>query len=306
MSTPLFKRIVVGVDGHEGGRDALALAGVLQGTCGGELTALHAYGYDRSVALDDPPEAESELHQDLVGHLEREVARAGLSARSMVVTAASPARALHAIAERDRADLIVVGAPHRHGGARVLGGDVAAGTLDAAPCAVAVAPAGSAGRAPGLAVVGVGFDDSPESRRALALARRIARASAGSVRVYMVVSPAVPVWPGTATDPEWIDVEGSARERARIKLQAALADIGEDCTGHPIAGNPAEELTHRSGDLDLLVVGSRSYGPLRRLLLGSTSRRLIRQARCPVLVLPRSAPAQAPAGAARRRQIGAT
>ena len=37
----------------------------------------------------------------------------------------------------------------------------------------------------------------------------------------------------------------------------------------------------------MLVVGSRGWGPVRRLLLGSTSERLVREAVGPVLVVPR-------------------
>jgi nucleotide-binding universal stress UspA family protein len=37
------------------------------------------------------------------------------------------------------------------------------------------------------------------------------------------------------------------------------------------------------------VVGSRGYGPVKRLVLGSTSAYLQRHARCPLLVLPRIA-----------------
>jgi nucleotide-binding universal stress UspA family protein len=55
----------------------------------------------------------------------------------------------------------------------------------------------------------------------------------------------------------------------------------------------ATALAHRSRHLDLLVVGSRSHGPVRRLLLGSTSTRLVREAACPLLVVPRSAEAEA-------------
>ena len=44
----------------------------------------------------------------------------------------------------------------------------------------------------------------------------------------------------------------------------------------------------RSADLDLLVVGARAYGPVRRLLLGSTSTKLARHAACPLLVAPRA------------------
>ena len=42
----VFGRIVVGVDRRQGGRDALALATLLQGVCGGELVALYVYPYD--------------------------------------------------------------------------------------------------------------------------------------------------------------------------------------------------------------------------------------------------------------------
>ena len=41
-------------------------------------------------------------------------------------------------------------------------------------------------------------------------------------------------------------------------------------------------------DLDLLVVGSRSYGPLGAVLLGAVTRRLIHLAECPVMVVPRT------------------
>ena len=44
-----------------------------------------------------------------------------------------------------------------------------------------------------------------------------------------------------------------------------------------------------SASLDLLIVGSRDYGPIGRLVHGSTSQQLARMARCPLLVLTRSA-----------------
>ncbi|MBX5442753.1 MAG: universal stress protein, partial [Solirubrobacteraceae bacterium] len=54
-----------------------------------------------------------------------------------------------------------------------------------------------------------------------------------------------------------------------------------------LEGRPAEALAARSAELDVLVVGSRGWGPVRRLLLGSTSERLVREAVGPVLVVPR-------------------
>jgi nucleotide-binding universal stress UspA family protein len=43
------------------------------------------------------------------------------------------------------------------------------------------------------------------------------------------------------------------------------------------------------GVVDLLVTGSRGYGPMQRALLGSVSEALTDGARYPVLVLPRNA-----------------
>jgi nucleotide-binding universal stress UspA family protein len=42
-----------------------------------------------------------------------------------------------------------------------------------------------------------------------------------------------------------------------------------------------------SETLDVLVTGSRGYGAVRAVLLGSVSRALVRGAACPVVVSPR-------------------
>jgi nucleotide-binding universal stress UspA family protein len=54
-------------------------------------------------------------------------------------------------------------------------------------------------------------------------------------------------------------------------------------------GTPVDELVELSRTVDLLVVGSRAWGPVRRTLMGSTAAKLMRKAHCPVLVLPRGA-----------------
>ena len=59
--------------------------------------------------------------------------------------------------------------------------------------------------------------------------------------------------------------------------------------GHAVYGLAGEELAAFGDQLDLLVVGSRGYGPVKRLVLGSTSEYLERHARCSLIVLPRVA-----------------
>jgi nucleotide-binding universal stress UspA family protein len=56
-----------------------------------------------------------------------------------------------------------------------------------------------------------------------------------------------------------------------------------------VYGLPGEELAAFGDEVQLLVVGSRGYGPMKRLIIGSTSDYLQRNARCSLLVLPRSA-----------------
>jgi nucleotide-binding universal stress UspA family protein len=41
-------------------------------------------------------------------------------------------------------------------------------------------------------------------------------------------------------------------------------------------------------NVDVLVCGSRGYGPVRRVLLGGVSSRLIRSAQLPLTVVPRA------------------
>jgi len=67
---------------------------------------------------------------------------------------------------------------------------------------------------------------------------------------------------------------------------------GVTADGAVVVGDPAGELVAATEDLDLLVLGSRRWGPVHRLALGSTSERVIRHAACPVLVPPRRADAE--------------
>lgn len=283
---PCFHHILAGVDGDDGGRDALALAALLQRAGGGRLTALYAYPYDRTVHLSAADAIEAVLPEDLLAKVEVELHDAGIHARAMVVTNPRPAHALHAVAERDGADVIVVGSSHLAGADRVLAGDDAMNTLHGAPCAVAVAPRGFAQRAAQLQTIGAAFNGSPEAHAALVLAARLARRAGAEVQSIAVVNATTMLEPYAAYSPEWPDYTAAALREAQERVDRATQELGLPA-GEVIMGSPAAELTRRSAQLDLLVLGSRGYGPLRRLLLGSTSTQLARHAACPVLVLPR-------------------
>jgi nucleotide-binding universal stress UspA family protein len=73
-------------------------------------------------------------------------------------------------------------------------------------------------------------------------------------------------------------------------LDRVVADLpdGVRATGELLFGEVVDELSMAAEhDVDLLVCGSRGYGPVRRVLLGTVSAALVRQASVPVLVVPR-------------------
>jgi nucleotide-binding universal stress UspA family protein len=279
----MFENVLIGLDGGQGGRDALSLAQQLAAP-GATFTLVHVCGpfYNRGAAAAFPVDlAESEKM------LEREREVAGLEAQVFVAGPRQVGPGLHELARDQQADLIVVGST-RHGFlGRVLIGDDSRGTLDGSPCAIAVAPKGYALVPHPLRRLGVGYDGSPESERALTAARELAATHTGTVKAFRVVSledvrrykPIPADWPD-ATD-ELIECHSQR-----------LAQL-DDVQGVVTSGGPREELVQAGKELDLLIVGSRGFGPAGRLLHGSVSRYLVGHANCPLLVLPRQAAAAA-------------
>ena len=144
-------------------------------------------------------------------------------------------------------------------------------------------PRGRAGAAIQIAKVGVAYNDSPESKAALALARELAARTSATVHALEVVS--IPTYAYTGIVPPAIgeSIEVMVQEaNGRMK---ALADV----EGRAVYGLAGEELAAFGDQVDILVAGSRGYGPVKRLVLGSTSDYLQRHARCSLLVLPRAA-----------------
>jgi nucleotide-binding universal stress UspA family protein len=285
----VFNKIIVGVDGSGGGRDALALAARLARLFDGELIAVHAYPYDLFARRGATPDLDNIMHGNAEDTIAIELERAGVEARTIALPDGSPGRALQLAAKRHHGDLIVVGSAHHGPIGRVLAGDVTMGTLHGARCPVVVAPRHYAERGAELRTIGVGFDGSPEARAAVELARALAAAGNASLRVIRVLQPTAPGGSVLAYRPDWAERAQERRDEVQEELDAVLAELGDIATGDVVIGEPASELAYAGNDLDLLVTGSRGYGPARRLMLGGTSTRLVRAARCPVLVLTRGA-----------------
>jgi nucleotide-binding universal stress UspA family protein len=218
---------------------------------------------------------------------ERIVARDGGELKIVHVEKGSPADTLGALAERGEADLIVLGSTHHASLGSVAPGSVAEHLLQGARCRLIIAPKGYAQvdhSEDRLRVVAVGYDGMAESQAALEEAATLARKFGGSIRVVGVMTPAPPMAAGAA-DP-------AAGPDFQTRLHQAVAELEPELRALPVIekGDPVEKLREASEmGIDLLVLGSRGFGPMMRLLIGSVSSRVIRGAACPVLVVPRPA-----------------
>jgi nucleotide-binding universal stress UspA family protein len=283
---PGVKRILVGFDGSEGGRDALALARTLAVAVEAEVLVVSVIPYGPFPVGFVPLQGEAARDAEPLMEEARDVL-AGLDFKAQAYGGGSAAWVMSDYAERGEADLIVVGSPHRGAVGRVFVGSVANSLLHGAACPVAVAPRGYGQQRRDLPprLIGVAYDGTPESKVALRHAEALALELRAVLRLLTVVHPAqVTAMPGPAgyvpavpPEPDRVLLEGIKSVSDQVQVE-----------GRRLDGPPAATLAAAcEDDVDLLVVGSRGYGPTLRVLLGSVSTELAHTAPCPVLVTPR-------------------
>ncbi len=286
----MFENVIVGVDGRPNGRDAIALATRLLAD-DGKLTLANVHGGALNPVHASTPGRLAEEQERSHELLERERAEADVQAELTSYVASSPGHGLHELAEQERADLLVVGSCGRGPAGRVLLGDDTRASLNGAPCAVAIATRGYGDHPLPIATIGVGYNGSPESDAALTAARELASRRHAAVRALEVVSIPNYAFTGFGAPALGEGIEQLLNE-ANERMKAL-----EGVDGRAVYGLAGEELAAFGGEVQLLVVGSRGYGPMKRLIVGSTSDYLERHARCSLLVLPRAADGAPPRAA---------
>ena len=271
-----------------GGRDALALARRIGDLAGGELIAVDVHPYQPFPLRGPRTDIEALAHEEAKTLLAGQLAEAGVQARAIVTAETSPGRGLHRIADWLEADLVVIGAPHRGPLGRVVAGDTARAVIQGAKRPIVVARPGATEPLAGRGV-GLGYDGSPESHAALEWAGRFATAIGATVRVRCVAEPPQGFSPSVAYGANSVALTPGRREYAEDLVARAVAELGDGATGEAIVGVARNELVELSEQVDLLVLGSRGYGPVRCALLGGSSDRVVHAAACPVVVIPRGA-----------------
>lgn len=283
---------IVGHDGSDASRAALRFATVLAGAAGGDVVVAHVYPWTmRSYAKGASPGPVAALDEQSRADAAQMLTDEGVpEAMQHVMGGGSPAEGLQRLVESRQTALVAVGVTHRGTLGRIVPGGVAEHLLHGAPCPVAVVPADAA--ATPIRTVAVAYDDSREARAALQVGTALARRLDARLRVVGVsqtgrsfVTPAGV--PYLVEEPR-----GDAEERLKSRLTSVAdglpSDLHADVRVH--SGPVAPALVTACADgVDLLVIGSRGYGPSRSVLLGSVSRHVVDHAPCPVIVVPRTA-----------------
>jgi nucleotide-binding universal stress UspA family protein len=286
------KTILVGHDESDRGEDALALGGLLSERMNGRLVVARVALFDRLFGGIDP--YYKQVEPEITERMERIAENAG--AELVTIPSPSPAHGLHHLALQEDADVIVVGSSRRGKVGRALVGSTGQRLLHGAPCAVAIAPVDFRDQDAELSSIAVGYDGLPEADVALEEAVAIAITTGAGIRMVMVAHDP-PIVYGKAAGPRTGHQEllKAIENQMRPRLQAAMDMAVRErvaASGEFFTGDPASMLADAASDADLLIVGSRGYGPFRCVLMGSVSAKLISSSKCPVMVVPRGKHAQ--------------
>ncbi len=255
----MFTRIVVGDDGGPQGEDAVVLGAAIARAMGAGITLLQSYP-PFPVSIEGHTDRDTQTrsaHAQLAAHRDRHAPDAHVE----VVWDTQPARALSEYAESWHADLVVIGSSHRAPAGRTALGQTGRALIERAPAALGVASRKLHERGLDLARVAVGFDSGPESELALRLADEIAAAADAELLLESLVRSH-----GDLSERDRLDALELGRRAAFGTAARARADAR--------VGDPGLELRALSETVDLMVIGSRRWGALARVVLGGVGETL--------------------------------
>jgi nucleotide-binding universal stress UspA family protein len=143
-------------------------------------------------------------------------------------------------------------------------------------------------------VAAIDFDQS--AKHALDMARELVRHRRGRLHLLHVVPEVLHTpWMVQAAGIDFGLLQQRWRDDAGKQLRAFVASQRldpNDVTSAIVVGAPHAEIVRYASEhaADAIVLGSHGHGSVRRFVLGSVADRVIRQASCPVLVVPSRAP----------------
>jgi nucleotide-binding universal stress UspA family protein len=285
--------LVIGYDGAPGGADALALGLGWSRQLSVRAVIVTVYPgpapigpgrVDVEWVADRRREAERLLDEALT------VSSPATSVEFRAVGSGSASHGLHDVAEEVGASLIVLGSQTER---RLLATSTGERVIAGAPCPVAMPPRGWRDRAShDLGRIGVAFVPTPDGREALRVAAMLALRVGARLHVVTVVAGPAEVMSYRIGEDVDRMYASAAKETFEQSVEQSVSELASDITasGEVVVGDdPVDTLAGMANtSFDALFMGSRGYGPVRRVLLGGVASRLLGRVDIPAVIVPRA------------------
>jgi len=290
-----MRKIIVATDFSEVASVGIRWALDLAKDHDGRLRLVHALRLPSHATpyLPPPPDLAQDLQRDVAAKLEEEAA----AARSTGIQVSIDLRnedaddAINAAAREWEADLIVIGTRGLSTLEHLFLGSTAERVLERAPCPVlAVHPEDEVRD---VHTILVPTDFSEESRVSAETAIRTLAESGRGNRLILVHAYHMPLeysaYGAVPTSRDYLDEMAASAQQELEKWAATLPDSGWNVETHVVEGPASVAILRLAEDekVDLIALGTHGHTGLARLLLGSTAKRIVQHAPCPVLTVRR-------------------
>lgn len=288
----MASRVVIGYDGSEASKDAVAFGLTWCRSTGDVPIVATVYPEEHPLGIGQV-DAEWTAYVREQAQIIQDKARASVGDAALYrnVASTSAAHGLADLAEDVEAVMVIMGTAEEIGAARALLGSSTERLLHGATVPVTVVPPGWRTSAPDqISRVGVAYIDTRDGREALRVAVRVAQRIPAQLTLYSVLGQSSERYSylvGRTDEEAFLD---KARDSFGKAMEFAAAGVPPELEPRTVIleGAVVDSLAALGpDDVDVLVCGSRGYGPVRRVLLGGVSSRLIRHAQLPVAVVPR-------------------
>jgi nucleotide-binding universal stress UspA family protein len=300
-------KILLATDGSEEAELALLTAVDLANRTNSELHVLHvgepgpeitlnpAFAINRQLWEETLREIEEEAREVLDRQVKRIEEVGGKVAEAHLKLGGRPDRRIVQLAEEIGAGLIALGSRGLGGISRALLGSVSDSVIRHAHCPVLVVRRGRQQDQVTASIfptkILLATDGSEEANLATTTAADLAHKTGSELHIVNVRLPPVYIEP-TSEVAHWISsIEERERKEAQQLLDAQAEQIkalgATVAQTHVRLGRPDEEIVILAEEIgaELIAIGSRGLGGMRRVLMGSVSDSVVRHASCPVLVV---------------------
>ncbi len=266
-----LEKILISTDGTENSEGAIREAIKFAAKCSSKIYVCMAIETNPEYATIGANYFKME-EEAAIKHLESIKAQAeedGVTCETVFLESMPPAKAIIEEATAKEVDMIVIGRQGYQGVARLLIGEVAAKVIADAPCKVLVVPKAAQ---IGYKKILVATDGSPHSITAVNEAINIAKKTGSHIIALSSMRD----------ESEQEDAKTYTRDALELAKTEGIS--AEALTPKGKASNVIVESAGGMG-IDLIVMGTYGKTGVRKLLMGSTTEKVIGNAGCAVLVV---------------------